>query len=150
MGSRFFIWKIVIYLLSVCGAAHVKAAWSKEPSPEEDFQVLEFAAKLFLTCLATSAKKLLLSLPILSKLSFPGPGALQVLLPVQESGKPRCCCSSGEYNTWIQVWGGFRTVSPGHSLKHPPLNTAMNSPTDLMVKIILCISSFCFYVPLFT
>lgn len=52
--------------------------------------------------------------------------------------------AQGEYNTRIQVWGGFRTVSSGHSLKHPPLNTAMNSPTDLTVKIILCISSFWF------
>lgn len=29
-------------------------------------------------------------------------------------------------------------------MKHPPLNTAMNSSTDLMIKIILCISSFKF------
>lgn len=34
------------HLSSVCGAARVKAAWSKEPSPEEDSQVLGFAAKL--------------------------------------------------------------------------------------------------------
>lgn len=68
----------------------------------------------------------------------------QVHSPAQEPGTPSCCCSSGEYNIQNQIWGGFRTISSEHSLKHPP-NTAMNSSTDLMVKIILCISSVFFF-----
>lgn len=150
MGSRFFVRKILIYPLSV------ELLMWKQRGPRNNLQrrISKSWALLlssFLTCLATSAKTLHLSLPIFSKLYFPGPGALQVHSPVQEPGAPRCCRSSRRgISTQNQAWGAFRTVPSGHSLKHRPLNAAVNSSTTLWSKSSCAFHLPFFYVPLFT
>lgn len=101
MGSGVFYTKNC-HLSSVCGAARVKAAWSKEPSPEEDSQVLGFAAKLLFGNLSQDTS------PVLAQTLSCGPGTLQVQLPVLEPGTPRCCCIPGEYKHRESSLGRFQ------------------------------------------